>query len=445
MSEAAAQIAAVWRLEAAKIVGALTRLGHDLAAAEDCAQEALIAALERWPAEGLPNKPGAWLMTTAKHKLLDRLRHAQMASREQAALGLDADARDDAVSPDPLEVLLADEAQMIEGLGDDVLKLLFIACHPLLPRESQWALTLRLVCGLTVGEIARATFTKEATVAQRITRAKAQLEGQAFELPPPAERQQRLANVLTVLYLMFNEGYAASSGPEWMRPALCHEALRLARMLAALCPGDAEVAALQALMELQASRLAARVDAQGAPVLLMDQDRRRWDPLLLRRGLEMLARCTCLHGGNPGPFALQAEIAAVHARARRAADTDWSRIVQLYDALLEAQENPVVALNRAVAVGMARGPAAALPLVDALSLPGYPWWASVRADLLAKLGRRDEAGDALGEAIAWTTNERERVLLEARRTALQARSPTVDRSSPPSPPRRAGWPPSAST
>ncbi|MFN4116757.1 MAG: RNA polymerase sigma factor, partial [Inhella sp.] len=278
MSEAAAQIAAVWRLESAKIIGALTRLGHDLAAAEDCAQDALIAALEHWPLEGLPNQPGAWLMTTAKHKLLDRLRHAQVAQREQAALGLDADARDDAVSPDPLAILLADEA---DDLGDDVLKLLFIACHPLLARESQWALTLRLVCGLTVAEIARATFTKEATVAQRITRAKAQLEGHAFELPPAGERARRLGNVLTVLYLMFNEGYAASSGPEWMRPVLCHEALRLARMLTALCPAEAEVAALHALMELQASRLAARVDAQGAPVLLMDQDRRRWDPLLL--------------------------------------------------------------------------------------------------------------------------------------------------------------------
>jgi RNA polymerase sigma factor (sigma-70 family) len=415
MNETAARIAAVWRLESAKLVGALTRLGHDLAAAEDCAQEALISALERWPTEGLPNNPGAWLMTTAKHKLLDRLRHAQMANREQAALGLDADARDDAVSPDPLAILLADEA---DELGDDVLKLLFIACHPILARESQWALTLRLVCGLTVAEIARATFTKEATVAQRISRAKAQLEGQAFELPPVHERQQRLANVLTVLYLMFNEGYAASSGPEWMRPALCHEALRLARMLAALCPEEAEVAALQSLMELQASRLAARVDANGRPVLLMDQDRRRWDLLLLRRGLDLLGRCERLHAGNPGPYALQAAIAAVHARARQAVDTDWTRIVQLYDALLEAQPSPVVALNRAVAVGMASGPAAALPLVESLRLPGYPWWASVRADLLVKLQRTAEARDALRQAIAWTTNARERTLLEERLATL---------------------------
>jgi len=415
MSDTAAHIAAVWRLESAKLVGALTRLGHDLAAAEDCAQEALISALERWPVEGLPNKPGAWLMPTAKHKLLDRLRQARTATREQAALGLDADARDDAMAPDPLAILLADEA---DELGDDVLKLLFIACHPLLARESQWALTLRLVGGLTVAEIARATFTKEATVAQRITRAKAMLSGQPFELPPAGERRARLANVLTVLYLMFNEGYAASSGAEWMRPALCHEALRLARMLGALCPEDSEVAALQSLMELQASRLAARVDAQGRPVLLMDQDRRRWDPLLLRRGLEQLARCERLHAGNPGSYALQAAIAAVHARARRPEDTDWTRIVQLYDALLEAQPSPVVALNRAVAVGMARGPAAALPLVDALRLPGYPWWASVRADLLAKLQRPAEARDALHQAIAWTTNERERTLLEARLATL---------------------------
>ncbi len=413
--EIAARIAAVWRLESAKLVGALTRLGHDLAAAEDCAQEALIAALERWPAEGLPKNPGAWLMTTAKNKLLDRLRHAQMAGREQAALGLDADAREDAVAPDPLDLLLLDEA---DELGDDLLKLLFIACHPVLARESQWALTLRLVCGLSVAEIARATFAKEATVAQRITRAKAQLEGQAFELPPPPERQQRLANVLTVLYLMFNEGYAASSGADWMRPALCHEALRLARMLSALCPQEAEVAALQALMELQASRLSARVDAGGRPVLLMDQDRSRWDPLLLRRGREQLARCTRLHRGNPGTYALQAAIAAEHARARTAAETDWRRIAQLYDGLLEALPTPVVALNRAVAIGMAFGPAAALPLVEDLHLPGYPWWASVRADLLAKLGRVDEAREALHQAIAWTQNERERTLLEERRARL---------------------------
>lgn len=409
----AARIEAVWRLESAKLVGALTRLGHDLAAAEDCAQEALIAALERWPAEGLPQNPGAWLMTTAKNKLLDRLRHAQMAAREQAALGLDADTREDMVSPDPLALLLADEA---DELGDDVLKLIFIACHPLLARESQWALTLRLVCGLSVAEIARATFAKEATVAQRITRAKAQLEGQAFELPAPAQRAQRLANVLTVLYLMFNEGYAASSGSEWMRPALCHEALRLARMLGSLCPAEPEVLALQALMELQASRLAARIDEQGAPVLLMDQDRRRWDALLLRRGLQLLERCAQLHGGNPGPYALQAELAAVHARARSAADTDWRRLVQLYDALLEAQPGAVVALNRAVALSRAEGAAAALPQVDALAAPlhGYPWWASVRAELLTQLQRPAEAAEALRLALAWSSNERDKALLEKR-------------------------------
>lgn len=422
-----AQIAAVWRLESAKLIGALTRLGHDLAAAEDCAQEALVAALERWPTDGLPHKPGAWLMTTAKHKLLDRLRHAQMAAREQTALGLDADARDEALSPDPLQVMLADEA---DELGDDLLRLLFIACHPLLAREAQWALTLRLVCGLTVQEIARATFTKEATVAQRISRAKAQLEGQAFELPPAPERQQRLANVLTVLYLMFNEGYAASSGAEWMRPALCHEAMRLARMLAALQPTEPEVLALQALMELQASRLAARVNAAGEPVLLMDQDRRRWDPLLLRRGLEALHRCRQLHGGPAGPYALQAELAAVHARARRAADTDWPRIVQLYDSLLALQPSAVVALNRAVAVAQATGAAQALPLVDQLAaaLHGYPWWASVRAELLRELGRRTEAAEALRQALAWTGNEREQALLKKRLADVESQAP--DPSSP---------------
>ena len=416
---ARAAVAAVWRLESAKLIGALTRLGHDLAAAEDCAQEALVAALERWPREGLPANPGAWRMTAAKHKLLDRLRHAQMAAREHGALGRDADARDDAVAPDPLQLVLADEAN---ALGDDVLKLLFIACHPMLAREAQWALTLRLIGGLTVAEIARATFTKEATVAQRISRAKAQLQGQPFELPPAAERQPRVANVLTVLYLMFNEGYAASSGPEWMRPALCHEALRLARMLAALLPAEAEAAALQALMELQASRLHARVDAQGEPVLLMDQDRRRWDPLLLRRGLDALARCTQLHGGNPGPYALQAELAAVHARARRAEDTDWHRIAQLYDALLEAQPNPVVALNRAVALGKAEGAARALPLVDQLAgaLHGYPWWASVRAELLRELGRPAEAAQALKLALAWTANHREQGLLQRRLHAVES-------------------------
>ncbi len=415
-----AAINATWQLEAAKIIGALMRVGHDLALAEDCAQEALLAALEHWPVDGLPNNPAAWLMTTAKHRLLDRLRHGQMAAREQAALGLDADARDDALTPDPLALLLANEA---DELRDDVLPLLFIACHPLLSREAQWALTLRLVCGLSVAEIARACFAQEAAVAARITRAKKALAGQAFGLPPATERLQRLGNVLTVLYLMFNEGYSAHSGPDCTRPALCHEALRLTRMLTTQCPQDSEVLALQALMELQASRLPARADAQGRPVLLMDQDRRLWNPLLRRRGLVALEQAEALAAGDPGPYLFQALLAACHARALRAQDTDWRRILQLYDALLEAQPSPVIALNRAVALAQVLGPEAALLAVDRLAdaLHGYPWWASVRADFCQKLQRFDEASAALDLALAWTQNEAERSLLRARQAALAQR------------------------
>ncbi|MBN8504444.1 MAG: RNA polymerase subunit sigma-24 [Burkholderiales bacterium] len=420
MSGPAAQdISAVWRLEAPRCIGALTRLGHDLALAEDCMQDALEAALQRWPAEGWPLKPGAWLMTTAKHRLLDRLRHAQMAAREQLQLGLDLDAREAHLSPDPLTLMLADEANEV---GEDALRLMFIACHPKLAREAQWALTLRLVGGLSVAEIARALFAKEATVAQRISRAKAQLSGEAFELPPAGERAARLAAVCTVLYLMFNEGYAATQGEQWTRPALCHEALRLARHLAALLPADAEVLALQALMELQAARLPARADAQGRPVLLDSQDRRRWDRLLLRRGLAALARCRQLHGGNPGAYALQAELAAVHAQAPCFEDTDWRRLVQLYDALLEAQPSPVVELNRAVALARARGAAQALPLVERLTgaLAAYPWLHSVRADLLLELGRTHEAGEALRRAIALCANQREQSLLRQRLMAVES-------------------------
>lgn len=404
-------IEAVWRLEARRITGALLRAGADLALAEDCVQDALVAALQHWPAEGWPERPGAWLMTAAKHRLLDRMRHVQIATREQQALGDDADALSTHLAPDPLDVLLADEA---DEVGDDALRLMFIACHPKLAREAQWALTLRLVAGLTVAEIARALFAKEATVAQRITRAKAQLAGEPFELPPASERTARLDAVCTVLYLMFNEGYVASSGTEWIRPVLCHEALRLARHLAALLPADADVQALQALMELQASRLPARADALGRPVLLLEQDRSRWDHLLVRRGLAALARCrslNALRSEGPSTFTLQAELAAVHARASDAGDTDWSHILRLYDALLALQPSPVVALNRAVALSHAVGPAHALPLVEALPLTGYPWWASARADLLQRLDRVEEACEALRQAIAWTANERERALL----------------------------------
>jgi predicted RNA polymerase sigma factor len=372
-----ASIEAVWRLEARRLTAALLRAGADLALAKDCVQDALVAALQHWPAEGWPERPGAWLMTAAKHRLLDRMRHAQMAAREQQALGHDAK----------------------------------------LASEARCALTLRLVADLTVAEIARATFTKEATVAQRISRAKAQLAGEPFELPPAAERAARPDAVCTVLYLMFNEGYAASHGTEWTRPTLCHEALRLARHLAVLLPAEPDTHALQALMELQASRLPARTDAHGRPVLLMDQVRRRWDRLLLRRGHAALARCRSLTAaGSSGPrsLALQAELAAVHARASRAENTDWAELLRLYDQLLALQPHPVVALNRAVALSHAIGPAQALPLVEALPLSGYPWWASTCADLLWRLDRVAEAREALQEAIAWTANERERELMAAR-------------------------------
>lgn len=404
-------IEAVWRLEVRRLTGALLRAGADLALAEDCVQDALVAAMQHWPAEGWPERPGAWLMTAAKHRLLDRMRHVQMVVREQQALSDDADARESHLAPDPLDLLLANEA---DDVGDDALRLMFIACHPKLAREAQWALTLRLVAGLTVAEIARALFAKEATIAQRITRAKAQLAGEPFALPPASERAARLDAVCTVLYLMFNEGYVASSGAEWTRPTLCHEALRLARHLAALLPTEADAQALQALMELQASRLPARTDPQGRPVLLLEQDRRRWDRLLVRRGLAAMARCrslNALRSEAPGTLTLQAELAAVHARATNAEDTDWPHLLQLYDALLALQPSPVVALNRAIALSHAIGPAQALPLVEALPLAGYPWWASARADLLQRLDRIEEASEALRQAIAWTGNEREHVLL----------------------------------
>lgn len=413
-------IEAVWRLEATRLTGALLRAGADLALAEDCVQDALLAAMQHWPTEGWPERPGAWLMTAAKHRLLDRVRHAQMSTREQQALGHEADAREAHLAPDPLDLLLADEA---DDVGDDALRLMFIACHPKLSREAQWALTLRVVSGLTVAEIARALFEKEATIAQRITRAKAQLAGEPFELPPAAERAERLDAVCTVLYLMFNEGYVASSGSEWTRPTLCHEALRLARHLAALLPAEPDPQALQALMELQASRLPARTDAQGRPVLLMAQDRRRWDRLLQHRGLAALDKCRSLQAARsqpPRPLALQAELAAVHARASRAEDTDWDEMLRLYDSLLALQPTPVVALNRAIALSHAIGPLPALALVETLPLAGYPWWASARADLLQRLGRINEAREALRQAIDWTVNVRERELLQERLERMAA-------------------------
>ncbi len=410
-------IEAVWRIESAKIVAGVARLTRDVGLAEELAQDALIAALEHWPAEGVPNNPGAWLMATAKRRALDRLRHHAMAAREQDALAHDLQARQAHVVPDLVDGLVAAES---DPVGDDLLRLIFTACHPVLARDAQVALTLRLLGGLTTPEIARAFLASEATIAQRIVRAKRTLaEARVpFDLPGSGVLSERLAAVLEVIYLIFNEGYAASSGEDWMRPGLADEALRLARMLAALASDEPEVQGLVALMELQASRTKARVDAQGAPVLLLDQDRARWDRLLIRRGLAALARAQSLAHDGLGPYALQAAIAACHARAATADATDWLRIVALYDALMQRAPSPVVALNRAVAVGMAEGAAAALPLADALAeeaaLARYHLVHAVRGDLLAKLNRGEEARAAFELAAALTHNEREKALLLAR-------------------------------
>jgi RNA polymerase sigma factor (sigma-70 family) len=414
-------IEAVWRIESAKIVGAVARMTRDVGLAEELAQDALIAALEHWPGEGVPTNPGAWLMATAKRRALDRLRHHAMAAREQESLARDLEAQEAHLVPDLVEGLVEAES---DPVGDDLLRLIFTACHPVLARDAQVALTLRLLGGLSTAEIARAFLATEATIAQRIVRAKRTLaEARVpFDLPGPEALAQRLAAVLEVIYLIFNEGYAASSGEDWMRPALANEALRLARMLATLAPDEAEVHGLQALMELQASRTPARVDAQGAPVLLLDQDRARWDRLLIRRGLNALARAQTLAQApgqeGLGPYALQAAIAACHARAPAADATDWPRIVALYDALMQRAPSPVVALNRAVALGMAEGAAAALPLVDALvadpALARYHLVHAVRGDLLAKLGQGDGARAAFERAAALTANQREKALLLAR-------------------------------
>ena len=413
-------IVAVWRLEAAKIMGAVARLTHDVGMAEECAADALVAALEHWPRDGVPLNPGAWLTTTAKRRALDGLRHRAMAAVEHAALACDDEARQALWVPSVTDTLIQAQA---DPVGDDVLRLVFTACHPVLTRDAQVALTLKLVAGLSTDEIARAFLVSETTMAQRIVRAKRSL-GDArvpFELPRREHLGERLAGVLEVVYLIFNEGYAAASGDDWMRPALCDEALRLGRMLAALAPGEPEVHGLQALMEIQASRAAARVDAEGHAVLLMDQDRQRWDRLLIRRGLSALAQAQTLSQSAQqplGPYALQAAIAACHARASQPQDTDWLAICELYDALLLQQASPVVALNRAVAIGQAHGPAAALPLVQALlaqpTLPRYHLLPSVLADLLARLGRLDEARAHWLRAADLTRNARERELLLAR-------------------------------
>ncbi|MGD9833794.1 MAG: RNA polymerase sigma factor [Piscinibacter sp.] len=417
-------IEAVWRIERSRIVAGVARLVRDVGLAEDLAQDALIAALEHWPREGVPDNPGAWLMTTAKHRALDRLRRDQNLARKLEEIGLDLEAQQALVVPDFVDAL---DAKRADEIGDDLLRLIFTACHPVLSLEARLALTLKLLGGLTTAEIARAFLASEPTIAQRVVRAKRTLaEARVpYEVPRGDELRARLGSVLEVIYLIFNEGYTATAGDDWMRPALVQEALRLGRVLAGLAGDEPEVHGLVALMELQASRSAARIDAEGRPVLLMDQDRGRWDRLLIRRGLAALERAEALcgaRGDSLGAYALQAGIAACHARAATPQATDWPRIVALYDALAEVSPSPVVALNRAVAVGMAFGPAEALPLVDALlaepALKNYQWLPSVRGDLLAKLGRPEEARAEFERAAALAANLRERELLLDRARAM---------------------------
>ncbi|MFL5348126.1 MAG: RNA polymerase sigma factor [Hyalangium sp.] len=405
-------IHAVWRIESARLIAGLTRLVRDVGRAEELAQDALVSALERWPESGIPNNPGAWLMATAKHRAIDELRHGQLLQRKHEELGHELEAQQERLTKDL-------DAAIDEDMGDDLLRLVFIACHPVLSTEAQVALTLRLLGGLTTGEIARAFLVPEPTVAQRIVRAKRTLAEAhvPFEVPRGEELTARLSSVLQVLYLIFNEGYSATAGDDWMRPALCEDALRLGRILAELVLKEPEVHGLVALMEIQASRSRARVDASGAPILLLEQSRALWDYILIRRGLAALERAEKL-GGARGPYTLQAAIAACHARARTAAETDWARIAGLYAELAEVTPSPVVELNRAVALGMAFGPAVGLELVDELvsepSLEGYHLLPAVRGDLLAKLGRFDEARAEFERAASLTRNLRERELLLAR-------------------------------
>lgn len=412
---------AVWRIESPRLIAGLTRMVHDLGVAEELAQDALVAALEQWPASGVPRNPGAWLMTTAKRRAVDLIRRNETFARKLALLGHELETAQGAAVFDPPGP--ADP----EAIEDDLLRLVFTACHPVLSREARVALTLRLLGGLTTEEIARAFLVPESTVAQRIVRAKRTIakEKVPFEVPAGPELAERLASVLEVVYLIFNEGYAATAGDDWMRPGLCEDALRLARVLAGLMPGEPEVHGLAALLEIQASRAAARTSATGAPVLLLDQDRSRWDHLLIRRGFAALARAEAVREGRPrGPYVLQAAIAASHASAIRAEETDWARISALYDALVGVTDSPVVELNRAVAVSMALGPGAALPLVDALvacgALRDYHLLPSVRGDLLLRLGRRREAAAEFALAASLTRNSAERALLSAR--AESARS-----------------------
>jgi RNA polymerase sigma-70 factor (ECF subfamily) len=402
-------VEAVWRIESARLIAGLARMTGDIGLAEDLAQDALVAALERWPESGVPENPGAWLMATAKNRAIDLARRGRRFEDRRQQLAREAGMR--------MAMDAAEHEAVLGGLGDDLLGLIFACCHPLLSTEARVALTLRLLGGLATEEIARAFLVSEATVAQRIVRAKRTLkEAHApFEVPQGDQLDERLPSVLEVIYLVFNEGYAATAGETWMRLDLCEEALRLGRVLVGLAPKQPEVHGLAALMEIQASRARARVGPSGEPVLLLEQDRARWDPLLIRRGLAALERAEKLGRGAFGPYTVQAAIAACHARARSAEGTDWERIAALYDALAQLTPSPVVELNRAVAVGMAFGPQAGLELVDSLALGGeladYHLLPSVRADLLAKLGRDEEARAELNRAAAMTENTRERELL----------------------------------
>jgi RNA polymerase sigma-70 factor (ECF subfamily) len=412
-------IDAVWRIESSRIIAGLARMVRDVGVAEDLAQDALVAALEQWPQSGVPDNPGAWLMAAAKHRAIDHFRRNARLERKHEELGREMEEKEMAV-PDFA-------AALDDNVGDDLLRLVFISCHPVLPSEGRVALTLRLLGGLTTEEIARAFLVPEPTVAQRIVRAKRTLAEKRvpFEVPRGEELAARLSSVLAVIYLIFNEGYAATAGDDWLRPALCEEALRLGRILAELAPLEPEVHGLVGLMEIQASRAGARVDAAGAPILLLEQNRGDWDQLLIRRGLAELAKASEL-GPARGPYVLQAEIAACHARARTAEETDWALIVSLYEKLGEIAPSPVIDLNRAVAVSMAFGAAAGLEVVDALvaegALENYHLLPSVRGDLLQKLGRLEEARAEFERAAALTRNARERQLLLARAEACGTRA-----------------------
>ena len=409
-------IEAVWRIESPKLVASLTRIVRDISLAEELAQDALVVALRQWPQTGVPNNAGAWLMTTAKRRAIDYFRRNKMVARKLDTLGRELEEKEQ--TPPDLDTALDDD------IGDDLLRLVFTSCHPVLSAEARVALTLRLIGGLTTEEIARAYLVPEATVAQRIVRAKRTIAEAhiPYEVPRGAERAERLGSVLEVIYLIFNEGYSATAGEEWLRPQLCDEAVRLGRILAGLAPEEAEVHGLVALMEIQASRAAARTNAAGEPVLLLDQDRSRWDRLLIRRGLAALQRAEAL-GGTRGPYALQAAIAACHARAVTADETDWARIAGLYDALMAVTPSPVVELNRGVAHAFAFGPQAGLDIIDRLmdepTLKSYHLLPSARGDLLQKLGRNAEAGAEFARAASLTRNARERELLGARAAAAQ--------------------------